>query len=292
MKGYEHRREQHTAFALKQSGQIPEASAGFPLGVSNSCAFTALRLLLCALLIFSIPGAQAGDTTEWSLSQKQSELGAYKVFFIKGAVKVINTTLGYEVTAKAPTWKVVIYRPLEKTGYELEMFPFIHFQIFGFINEPRKAGKRPLLKVGTEEVNGLKITKYRTPNGLEDSWVTDSIDVLPNVIDVIETCYRLRHSPGIPLCVVSNAKTGVGPEIPISSWMSGGINLGRHDRLVQLRTYSWKIVPFHASDFDYPTGYKRVKDPRDLVFSSAKKNSMEDVVRDMGIGEKLGSPSK
>jgi hypothetical protein len=311
MKGYGDRREQHTAFALKQLGQTPEAIAGIPLGFSDSWALTATQpslpfgsywqkfartslscsLLSCALLIYSIPGALASET-EWVFSQQQAELGRYKVFIVKDAVKVVNETLGYEVVAKAPAWTVVIYRPAEKTGYESELFLFRRFQIFGFINEPRKAGPRPLTKLETQEQNGLRICKYKTPNGLEETWSTDSTDAAPQISDIVETCYRLKFTPGIPLRVISYQRQAEIMQIPTSSWMSGGVNMWHHARLEQLKTFSWKKVPYHSSDFTYPTDYKHVKDPRDLVFSKKKKSTMDDLARDLGIGEKLGSPEK
>src|SRR5271170_5568506 len=96
MKGYEDQTKQHTAFALKQSGQNPEAFAGISLGTLYLRRFTPLLLSLCFL--WSIRPAPAGES-EWVLSQMHAEFGRYKIYVANEAIKIVNQSLGYEVVA-------------------------------------------------------------------------------------------------------------------------------------------------------------------------------------------------
>ena len=288
MKGYEHRSKDETAFALNQTGRIPEAIAGISLGKPAHSLF-ALPIFIWSILIASILPVEANQT-EWLVSQKQSEMGAYTVYLTKDAIKIVNQALGYEVVAKAPTWKVIVYRPKEKLGTELALKDFAEMNIFSLMLEHKRPGKRNLIKLETTETNGLKICKYETYDHNEHTWTTEAFGAPPEAILIAEASYRLKSAPGFPLRVVYYGSADM-QKIPTSSWMSGGINMA-HGRLENLKTDSWKTVPYRASDFVYPTNFQHTKDPHELVFSRSKKSTMEDIARDMGIGEELGGSKK
>jgi len=174
----------------------------------------------------------------------------------------------------------------------MELSQFCHSDIFGFLGGPRKYDKRFLKKVETKEVDGIKISEYRTQNSLQKMWTTETIACAQPAIDIAEACYRLESTPGFPLRVL--AYHPPYNSTPNSSWMTGGINLGLHDWVEQLKSYSVKKVPYSPSDFTYPTGYKRGKSAQELVLllSGKNKNSLEDLAKDMGIGEEFGSHKK
>jgi hypothetical protein len=248
------------------------------------------RLLLACLLFFlSASSARASDS-EWVLTQTQVELGKYTVYVSKDALKIVNDSLGYEVVARGPAWNVVVYRPDEKRGCELPLNVFLTKEAFSILKIGKmREKKRALIKLATEESNGLKICEYKTPDGLEQNWTTESFGAPEQAIEVLETSYRLRMTNGFPLRVIVYHK----PErIETSSWMNGGINMGLHSRVEHLKTSGWKKLPYRASDFTYPNGYTQVKDIDSLQLSSVKKHSMDDMLQDMGLGEQLGSHNK
>jgi len=300
---YADRLARHTAFALQELGQIPEAFAGISLGpgrawrmaitgaiVSATCSWRSnlLPATLALFLVATTSMAQASEV-EWQLSQRQVEMGPYTVYVTKHAVKIVNAKLGYEVVAKAPIWKVVVYRPKENKGIEMSAAQFSRADVFGFFDLVRKNAKRELIKVKTETTNGITIDEFRTPVNNEHVWVTQSMGAPFVACDIIESCYRLRPIDGVPIREKSYHPRG--KKIAIDSWMSGGINImGKEGDVEGLKTYGWKKIPYNAKDFDYPIGFKNVKDPHELVFSQSKKTTMEDVAKDLGIGEKLGLP--
>jgi len=196
------------------------------------------------------------------------------------------------VVAKAPTWKVVIYRPLEKQGCDMEFNQFCHTDVFGLVGGSRKSEKQPLSKVETKEVDGIKICQYKSVYGFEETWTTETFACAQPEIDIAQACYRLNATPGFPLRKLAYHKPF--SNIPNSSWMSGGMNVQQQGLIEHLKSYSWKKVPYSTSDFTYPTGYKRAKNVQQLVFglSGKNKNSLEDLVKDVGIGEEFGSRKK
>jgi hypothetical protein len=287
MKGYEDQTEQHMEFALKHSGRNPEALAGISLVFSKACRFAG-SLFLC-ILFSTLPAAPSG-ASEWVLSQKQSELGRYTVYVTRDAIKFVNQTLGYEVVARAPTWKIVIYQPDQKLGCEMSLDKFLGEDVFSFLKQPRKSEKRRLLKRESTDTKGVTICNYGTFDGREQSWTTESLGAPQQAIDIAQCCYRLKNTPGFPLRVI--AHFGPAPKIPNSSWMSGGINLGQYDWVETLKTDNWKKVPYRISDFTYPANFKNTQDVHVLILSRSKQNSLEDLFEDMGVGKKLGESKK
>lgn len=131
-------------------------------------------LLACLLFFLSAPSARASES-EWVVTQTQVELGKYTVYVSKDALKVVNDSLGYELVAKAPAWNVVVYRPDEKRGCQLPLNVFLTTDSFALVKTgKRRERKRALIKLATGESNGIKICEYKTPDGLEQNWTTES----------------------------------------------------------------------------------------------------------------------
>jgi hypothetical protein len=61
---------------------------------------------------------------------------------------------------------------------------------------------------------------------------------------------------------------------------------------LRLQTLKLKEIPYRASDFDVPRGYRMVADLRQVITSKDSRKEAESIIEQMGLGERLGSDRK
>jgi hypothetical protein len=228
--------------------------------------------------------------TEWKLVQKHAELGDVTILVAQDAVKIINKSLDYQIVAKAPTWRVVMYRTGEKKQCVMTHTYFTTTMVFRFLHPSRSLRKSTFLKLDSQKQGELRFTHYKDPTGREDFCLSDNIEVSQPVIDIIESYYDIKPSPGIP--VRFTLRLNPKQKYPNESWFSGGLNMGYQGLTVFLRTVEAKKVPFLASDFQYPRNYKDVKSAEEMLLSNNQQKSFGSLMDDMGLGSKLGTGKK
>ena len=257
--------------------------------------------------------AAAEDQSEWLLTQQHPDIGQYTVYVSHSAVKLKSTDRGLSILAKAPSWKVICYRPRERTFWDCDLDFFNNVILLNpttsLKREPhvpvvvREAGdirgnsKNLLLvqRTGTGTKNGVRHTEYEFADASKRLvfWVASDIQVSPKVAEVLSRLAAVPQMDKVPLYVRLNRRKVTSysgqldktKNIPFAS-LDGATQDLRQGPQETLITKSCRKVPFRREDFEIPVGYKRVPDVLDISLSPKMKLDMTTVLDDVGfVGE-------
>jgi hypothetical protein len=143
-------------------------------------------------------------------------------------------------------------------------------------------------------LNGLKYTKYALPPpSKEAGYGADDISSAPQAADFLSRFYNIPDTGKIPLYRCNDRGKGRPLQQGKGGWLKTEIGTDlRSGPVVELTTISGKKLPFNASDFEYPQGYKRKGNLTAVTFSSRQKETMNDAINDLGFTSEIDDSHK
>ncbi|MDQ5936816.1 MAG: hypothetical protein QG574_4156 [Cyanobacteriota bacterium erpe_2018_sw_21hr_WHONDRS-SW48-000092_B_bin.40] len=196
-------------------------------------------------------------------------MGTEQLTVSQNAMRLDNTAqLRFTLLAKAPDWKITIYRPDDKTYFTEDLKEFQETGLLSDLLIGRKdriVTDRPM-RASTMMLNGFKIERLTSP------WTTmkfiklDGIGA-PQTETILYATYKLPTNGGIPL-------TFVGTHGSVD-FITGMKNKG--SRETNLDTTKIEKVTVPANFFSLPPGLKKAASIRDVVSGRNNRNQSEAV---------------
>lgn len=239
-----------------------------------------------AFLPLSLLCAQAADSnkkSQWILVQNGIERSDHVVTVSYDGVKIFSPKYGYYVMTAAPSWDVHCFRPAEKIEWVTKFETFNGNRLFSPF-ATGNANNTPMTFYGKADFKGLKITKYShvdSPKSL--SYGADEIPVSAKTAEFLCRYYDVPTISKIPL-FHCNDKGYASVKREGGHWSFDEIAADvRQGTVVDLTTNSWRKVPYKASDFQYPRGFKRVTSAGQAAYSRGQKEMFNDFLDGVGL---------
>lgn len=242
-------------------------------------------LLLVSLMLANAP---ALAKSEWVFDTLHMGSGSYRYYVTDDAIRLENTGNGGTSVAAAPTWRVSCFRPSEKLEFITDLKSFDHAAIFSLI--PKRTQLvvpiAPKL-VQAVTLKQLPCNKYELPGGTT-YWTPKELKTAPEVAEVMARYFGTPAMPGVPIRVLKGEVTLTPAEKKLSAerrkksavpWLNFKQLEMTSDERLSVDFIGWKKVPYKASDFEYPKGYKRTKDLKDVIISSSVRNEILDLAK-------------
>lgn len=260
--------------------------------IRNPRTTVALALFLSISGLFHLAAhATPNNDPVWIFDCQQFGSGKYRYFVAPNAIKIINTSNGGVVMAKAPNWKVSCFRDSEKIEWQGALEHFDPSSMLSNNTETKAKKKAKFTVLGPEKLLGLNCLKYQLNDG-SIVWVPEGLKTAPQVNDIVSRYFRTPAIEAIPLKIVRREQA-VAKATPQSEdraklqkaipWLSVKNLRGKpSDNCYQYLT-EWKKIPYKHSDFDYPKGYKRTENLKEVIVSQKNRQALEDLVK--GLSE-------
>jgi hypothetical protein len=240
------------------------------------------------LVAFVLATAPALAKSEWVFDTLHMGSGSYRYYVTDDAIRLENTGNGGTSVAAAPTWKVSCFRPSEKLEFITDLKSFDHAAIFALIPKraPQVVTITPKLAQAVT-LKGLSCNKYELPGGAI-YWTPKELKAAPEVAEVVARYFGTAAIGGIPIRVLKgevkltpaekklNAERRKKSAVP---WLNFKQLEITSDERLSVDFTGWKKIPYKASDFEYPKGYKRTKDLKDVIISSSFRNEILDLAK-------------
>lgn len=229
--------------------------------------------------------------------QKHGYLGNLEVISTPDAIRISEGTNGNIVFAKAPDWKVTVYNTNRKLYYDMT---FAHWKSHGLRAVwvmMANTSEWPIVNIGTEMHNGRRCDKYILPADPKarakikakmpvnlaygkagEYWIDGENKGARERATVLFQLFKIPDAPNLPLELkVYFAKD--------SGFFGNAQNIKQDMDKKILETLSIKKMDMPLSTFAVPAGYRRAKDDSEVTISKSYSNSLDDIVKDMGLGE-------
>ncbi|HEY9784974.1 MAG TPA: hypothetical protein V6D17_06185 [Candidatus Obscuribacterales bacterium] len=246
-----------------------------------------MKLLLAVVLtIFATPSLAAPTTSASSgfdgyvIVQQHIAFGPLRIYLTENAAKIAVEQNKTTVTARAPSWNVLIYSATDRAGYAIPFDRWMREGIRSFAGHQELRGARILnlfdakLKLKTVRYKFAKHSRYTG--------------------DAIEGILMLPHSGGKPLYTIGEEFTYT-TSLPVSKKCSqfihglfktpssiGGIPLSYEEFMSdgQIKTwYSTVSIERKKIDpkfLDYPASFKKAKSEDELMWTGKRKEQADD----------------
>ncbi len=180
--------------------------------------------------------------------------------------------------SKAPEWRLLAYRPDDKIIFDVTRAGFYRAQEFtpGLVSQ----FFRPPNKIGTQSLNGVKLDVLRAKEA--EFWVAHLPNIPQSANDLLSAYYRLRPVEGLLVKVTREAENDKNANASFLSAQYKG-------RLTVVETLRIKQIPYDATLFADPKGYRKAKAVEDIMTSSARRNNADAIIEELGLGENLGA---
>lgn len=214
---------------------------------------------------------------EWECKQVHKDSGKITIRFSESAIKISNVSMGYNILAKAPDWSVSIFRDDDKIIWKMPLKDYYKSYPVDLTGLATKHKGLPRKRA----IDGSGARSWSYAIGSDEYWYAEHVDVASQVGAIICGYYQLRAQKGILTKYVlelGEAKAG-------NTWLD---SFKRTGRTTYLYTISFREVPYNAADFAVPVAYKKAPDPYSITTSKTSKKDGDDIIRQMGLGEKFG----
>ncbi len=196
-------------------------------------------------------------------------MGTQVVTFTPNSLRVDNTAqLGFSLVAKAPDWKVTIFRRDDKTYFteDLKVFQDTGLLSDLLIGRKERAILDRPLRTSTMMLNGFKIERLTSP------WTTMKFMKLdgvasPSIEKILYAMYKLPTNGGIPISYTGTHGT--------ADFITGMQDNGRRE--MNLDTGKIERVSVTPSFFSVPSGFRRAASIRDVVSGHTNRQKSEAV---------------
>ncbi len=245
----------------------------------------AILFLVSAFFYLGLCPSQARYIApEWIVTQNEETFGECVIYVWHNGAKVLMPKLGCDLVCKAPDWKVHCFNRKEKTEWigELSMFSGLAMAN-PFAPVYCKIVK--LREIGSDNFNGLKQTKFCTPDSPQDVLATTSeIPVASEIGEFLSRLYSIPKTSFIPLFrICDRGKGGKLERYKAGSLGNSSANDLREGLVKKLVTKSWRQVAFCANDFDIPKGFVRKKDIIQVSYSAGRKEELGSFLNELGF---------
>lgn len=254
--------------------------------------------VLAALICLNAAAATKAKPV-WILNSAHFGSGKYRYFVTADAIKIENIDNGGIMLAKAPTWRVSCYRDKGKLEWTAPLDKFDRSSLFALIPHFDPSKKAKIILLGKEKLQGLNCLKYE----MQDRsliWISPDIQAAPQTAEVVARYFSSPNLNAIPIKFVkpkprkqnkpdlSHSITKMNADVPWLSFkhLSGGVEA------VAVDITGWKKVPYNPADFEYPKGYKRTSDLKEVVVSDQHKQTILNLMDDIGMGSSPNSKIK
>lgn len=228
-------------------------------------------------VIFSPPCSIAAENSEWRIVQWHHKAGKHEIRICPSAVRIEDKTAGFVLISKAPKWDVQAFRQDDKVVCTMPRSLYYAKQDFR-ITGPRMYNFESM---GTQTICGMKARAFHTPK--VDIYTVKLPGVSAPIEDLIVAYYEMRTFEGVALKVTKTIRGfSNGRDISLFSRSSPGLEL-------VLETKEIKRMPFNASDFAVPRGFRQIDALEQVKTSVAGRKEGDEIFSDLGLGEKLGS---
>jgi len=252
-----------------------------------------LRALISAALVLlsstsvAVNAAEHKIPTEWVLVQNEDSCGMDTIYVTHDAVKIINNRLGCHLLAKAPDWKVHCFQPKEKIEWIGKMEDFSGGAMLNPYFTPTRPEVIPLRPLGTLTAKGLSYKKYGTGNGL--LFVACDISIAPKGAELLVRLYNTPSVAALPLYSSTYLKGTRMAKMTAAQVNSGFTDDLRSGLRVNLATESCKKIPYRASDFEFPTNYKRLPALASVTLTGDRKSQFNEMLDNVGFMSPTGN---
>lgn len=244
----------------------------------HSTAYRFVVSTISALLLSAFAIECAGAATsdpEWLIMYDSPEFGDHEVKVSKHAIWVKNLRLGYEWLAKAPGWDIFVYSRKDKTICKTKLFDWKVIMPWHEVQEPL-----PVTKTGTLTWHGMNCTKYMS--GLDTLYGANDIEVDAKAAQLFCKYYRTPILSQVPMIFFWKPvqETAYKPR----SWLQIGTDV-RSKTTYKFSMRSCKKIPYAASDFDPPVGYKTAR-VQSVVLSQDQRDQLDSALDSLGFSER------
>lgn len=239
--------------------------------------FIVFAILYSVLIPVTAYGA---DGVVWRLKQEHFVSGTQDVYFKKNALKVVNSTLGFVLVAKAPDWNIVAYRRGAAKIYRQSLCKWLASGLTCLYFPDVRPSRMKLVKEFAYKKNGLSIVKFKGFDGRKqiveyELYTQAGLD--PRMGSILQFFYRLPPTDGLPIRFSYFGAQKLDKNDPFYSFQ-----LAPSERLKTLL-----IEKADSIDFEIPRGYKTVLNDRDVIIGDRIKSGMEDIMRDSNLNNRV-----
>lgn len=230
----------------------------------NSCALSIGSIFVVLLMVSTAVSAQAKDTERaLKLKQKHNYWGETETIISFNGVRINNKgRMKYSLVARAPQWKVVVFRDDDKTFISQSLQ---QFERTGLISElvvkkyPRALGAQ----TRTRKNGDLTTLIYSEPFVQMEILPLKNIATAP-VEAILYAAYKLPTNGGIPIRYTK---------------FNGRFNTTTNPRVTHtdyLTTTKIEHIEFASKLFEVPRGYTRCKSMQEVLLSKISREASGD----------------
>lgn len=250
-----------------------------------------LAMALVAYFAFSSAPAQADDKG-WVLTQKSLMMGDMYLYVSPSGFKFVNPKAGVNFVTRSPNWDVVMYNDKTKVCYSATLDTFKKQVTQNLPQRRDELGAGKWQKGTVSNIANLRATQYvmNDAAGVQarlaargkkanqhlqaaDYWVSEEIQVPPQLADLLSAMYGLPNTMNVPL------------RLSVTTQEQG--------TKMQLDTYRSQSCPIPISYYSMPNGYRPVKSSVEVMADEDTKQIIDDMSKDLdhqGGGVNGGKP--
>lgn len=211
----------------------------------------------------------------WALTQRSTQMGDLYTYVSPNGLKWTVPKVGANIATQGPSWNVAMYNDKTKAFYTTT---FQQWQQTIQRKDQRslEMRQRPWTKAGSDNIAGLKATKFVMQNSAPvagqrnlnavakaECWVADDITVPASVADMLSNTYGMPKTKYFPLKISytgTDGRTGVA-----------------------LETFRAEARAMPANMFAAPQGYKLVASQAEVFMDDETQQMMNDMASEMGL---------
>jgi hypothetical protein len=219
-------------------------------------------------VILTAIAADTGTDTALIIRQTHYFLGTSTVTITKDAFRLENISqLKFIVVAKAPLWRVIIFRTDDKTYFDESIKEFNENGLMSTMLIPNREHSVPenIYRYSSAEAAGFKLEQFYARRDTF-SYIKLNKALPVQTEQILYSLYRVPTNGGIPV-EFTGTKSGV-------DWVTGMKTDGARDSLLTTSKITKAIVKKNI--FDLPAGFKRAKSVREVVSGTAAVKQSKD----------------
>lgn len=135
-------------------------------------------LLLLPLCAFTMAAQSAPLPRQaWLAQMQHRQLGSYRVYITRDAIKMDNVSAGYQILSKAPDWDIITFRNDDKTLNRVKRANYYRGNSYVPVDD--KPNKSRIRQIAIGYIDKLKANIFS--NGYEDFWLIETLGLAPEV---------------------------------------------------------------------------------------------------------------
>jgi hypothetical protein len=225
-------------------------------------------ILSFALQNLTALGADNGTDTALILRQTHYFLGTSTVTITKDALRLENISqLKFIVVAKAPLWRVIIFRTDDKTYFDESIKEFNENGLMSTMLIPMRDHNvdEKIYRYSSAEAAGFKLEQFYARRDTF-SYIKLHKSLPVQAEQILYSLYRCPTNGGIPV-EVTGTKSGV-------DWVTGMKTDGARDSILTTSKITKALVKENI--FELPAGFGRAKSIREVVSGTAAVKQSKD----------------